>query len=319
MSSTAPARIVPLLATALLAVSASESPAQTRAVAVTVDDLPHVGGSGTLSEARRVTSAMTEVLERRRVPASGFVTGKRVLVAGQVEERLELLREWVRAGTTLENHSYSHESFHRVPAWRHRDDVVRGQLLPSRIAAEFGDTVRFYRHPFNHAGETLAIRERFAEFLARRDLEVAPFTVEHADYLYNRLYVAARAAGDTAGMRRVGRAYLDQLDRGFAFAEELAAETFDRPIPQVFLIHANGINADYLARMLDRLEARGYRFVSLAEAVEDPAYASPDGYSGTAGVSWLHRWREGLGLEDRLRDEPDPPAWALEAYRELGS
>lgn len=306
---------VAIVSSCLLALAPS-LPAQTRTVAITVDDLPHAGGERALSDARRVTEAMTEALMIHAVPASGFVTGRRVLVDGQVEERMELLREWVRAGVTLENHSFSHQSFHNWPAWRYQDDVLQGQLLPARIAAEFGDTVRFYRHPFNHAGLTLEIREKFAFFLARRGLQVAPFTVEHGDYLFNRLYVTARAAGDTEAMRIVGRAYLEQLELAFGFMEELAAETFGRPIPQVFLIHANDINADYLAAMLDRIQARGYRFVSLAEAVEDPGYATPDGYSGTAGVSWLHRWRESLGLEDRLREEPDPPRWVLDAYRE---
>jgi len=307
--------ILAALFAAALVVSASALSAQTRTVAITVDDLPYAGAGEALADARRVTDAMTAVLATRGVPAGGFVTGMRVLVEGQVDERMELLREWIRAGATLENHSFSHQSFHRGPGWRYRDDVVQGQLLVARIASEFGDTVRFFRHPFNHAGLTLEARQEFATFLAQRGLEVAPFTVEHGDYLFNRLYVKARAEGDTAMMLRVGSAYLRQLDLAFGFVEELAAETFGRPIPQVFLIHANDINADYLEATLDRLEARGYRFVTLAEAVEDPAYATPDGYSGTAGVSWLHRWREGLGLEDRLPEEPDPPQWVLDAYR----
>jgi hypothetical protein len=69
--------------------------------------------------------------------------------------------------------------------------------------------------------------------------------------------------------------------------------------------------------MLGRLEARGYAFVSLEEALRDPAYGTPDTYIGTNGPSWLHRWRTGLGLPSRLRDEPDLPAWAYQAYRAL--
>lgn len=118
-------------------------------------------------------------------------------------------------------------------------------------------------------------------------------------------------------MAKVGQAYLMQLDRAFDFMEELALETFGRAIPQIFLIHANTINADHLDEMLARLEERGYAFASLAEAVEDEAYATADRYTGRAGVSWLHRWREALGVRDRLPDEPDPPGWVLEAYREL--
>ena len=66
------------------------------------------------------------------------------------------------------------------------------------------------------------------------------------------------------------------------------------------------------------LRARGYRFVTLEEALADPAYDTPDEYVGPTGISWLHRWRRTLQLEDRLRDEPDPPKWLLQTYGGLG-
>ena len=51
------------------------------------------------------------------------------------------------------------------------------------------------------------------------------------------------------------------------------------------------------------------------EAMEDEAYGTPDEYVGINGVSWLHRWRKTLGMENRLRLEPDPPRWLIEAAR----
>jgi hypothetical protein len=151
--------------------------------------------------------------------------------------------------------------------------------------------------------------------MAKRGYRIAPFTVEHRDYLFNALYVAARAQGDSVRMGRIGDAYLAQLDTAFAFAEELSRDTFGRDVAQVFLIHANDINADYLSEMLARLSRRGYRFVTLQETLADPAYATPDEYVGPTGISWLHRWRVTLGLRERWREEPDPPAWVLKAYR----
>ena len=116
-------------------------------------------------------------------------------------------------------------------------------------------------------------------------------------------------------MQRIGEAYLTQLDTAIRFAEYLSRETFGREIPQIFLIHANRINADHLGQMLNLLDARGYRFVSLDEAARDPAYATPDKYTEPWGINWLHRWRVGLGLPSLLREEPDPPAWVWEAYQ----
>lgn len=42
-----------------------------------------------------------------------------------------------------------------------------------------------------------------------------------------------------------------------------------------------------------------------------------DVYVGPYGISWLHRWRQGLGLPNRLIDEPEPPAWIMDGYRAL--
>ncbi|HEX9950174.1 MAG TPA: hypothetical protein VGB53_00255, partial [Rubricoccaceae bacterium] len=151
-----------------------------------------------------------------------------------------------------------------------------------------------------------------------RGVRLAPFTVEHADYLFNDLYADALQRGDTALAARTGAAFLTHLDAALDFAEGLSVETFGREVPQTLLLHANALNAAYLGATLDRLAARGYRFVTLEEAAADPAYGSPDGYTERFGVSWLHRWRAGRGLPSRLRDEPDPPAWILEALDARG-
>ena len=286
-------------------------------VAITIDDLPYAGGPQRLEEATRTAEAFVEALARYEAPASGFVTGVNVMIEGQTDARLDVLRRWRDGGIHLDNHSFSHRSFHQIPQTAYLDDATQGLLFPDYLMREKSDSVRFYRHPFNHTGNTKAARHAFDRFLEERGLLLAPFTVEHADYLFNQLYVNAREKADSAAMTRIGEAYLAQLDTAFTFAEDLAQETFGRAIPQVFLIHANAINAAYLVPMLDRLQARGYRFVSLDEAVRDPAYDTPDHYVGNYGISWLHRWRETLNLENRLRHEPDPPRWIIDAYRAL--
>ncbi len=287
------------------------------AVALTIDDLPYAGGPQRLEDAAGTAEAFVAALARYEAPASGFVTGASVMIDGQIDARLDVLRRWQDGGVRLENHSFSHRSFHQIPLADYLDDAAQGLLFPEHLMRAQGDSVRYYRHPFNHTGKTEAARQAFDVFLEERGLRLAPFTVEHADYAFNQLYVDARARGDSIVMHRIGEAYLAQLDTAFAFAERLADETFGRAIPQVFLIHANAINADYLERMLERLQARGYHFASLDQALLDPAYATPERYLGGFGISWLHRWRDALALENRLRDEPDPPRWIIDAYRKL--
>jgi hypothetical protein len=116
-------------------------------------------------------------------------------------------------------------------------------------------------------------------------------------------------------MERLRKSYLDYNDGQFEFMERLSAEMFGREISQILLIHANDINADCLDEMLKRLEKRGYRFVTLDQALEDKAYQTKDDYIGLHGPSWLHRWTVSLGLKMKLDQEPDPPKWVMEMFK----
>ena len=308
-----------LLLLAAVALVHLATPAQAqRTVAVTFDDLPVVSGTE-LAEAERVTDALLDALAAHGAVADVFVTGANVEVDGEAEARRGLLRRWRDAGHVLHNHGHSHLRYSETDPAVYLADTERGQRLVEGSFEGDGPSgeAAFFRAPYNDLGASAESRAALAAALDRDGVRLAPFTVEHADWLFNAVYRDALARGDTAIARRTGRAYLAQLDAAFAFAEGLSAETFGREVPQVFLLHANRINADHLGAMIQRLAERGYTFVTLAEAVRDPAYATADAYTRKWGVSWLHRWRVGLGLPSALRDEPEPPGWVTEAYEAL--
>lgn len=295
-------------------------PAQAqRQVVITIDDLPYVGPPDTSAAAMQCTEALLVASEAHRIEATVFVTGRRLEIAGDDELGRDLLRRWRDAGHRLENHGWGHLAYNRTAIPEYLADVTRGRRLVEDILQEREDSaaVHFFRAPFNQTGPTEKKRAALLNELDRHDVSLAPFTVEHADYVFSALYADAMAQGDSARARRIGQAYLDHLDTAFTYVEGLSRDTFGREIPQVFLIHANMINAAYLERMLARLRQRGYRFVKLETAIQDPAYSTPDGYVGPWGISWLHRWREGLDEESRLREAPDPPSWIMEAYRAM--
>ena len=120
-------------------------------------------------------------------------------------------------------------------------------------------------------------------------------------------------------MDRLRAAYVDYTVSVTEQMEALSRETFGREVPQVLLVHANATNADALDEALGRLAGRGYRFVTLGEALADDAWRTPDEYVGPRGPSWLYRFRVAKGLPLRLELEPDPPKWVLDLYREAQS
>jgi peptidoglycan/xylan/chitin deacetylase (PgdA/CDA1 family) len=284
-----------------------------RTVAITIDDLPYVGDS--LADATAATERLIAALRRHQAAAAIFVEGRRVEVEGETAARLSLLQQWQAAGQDIANHGFGHRDYNDTPVETYRADVDRGWAIVERVAG--ADALRQFRAPYNHTGADEAAAAALLAHLDARDMRLTPFTVDHADWMFNAVYEDAIARGDAALAQRVGAAYLDQIDRAFGFAESLAQDTFARTIPQVFLIHANRINADHLDAMLQRLDRRGYRFVRLEQAMRDPVYASDSGHVTRWGYSWLHRWRADRGLPNRLAEEPEPPAWISAAFQAL--
>jgi hypothetical protein len=195
--------------------------------------------------------------------------------------------------------------------------VLKGEVVTRALLQRHGRTPRYYRHTFTQTGPTREAKQAFEAFLKAHGYTVAPFTVEHVDYAFAALYTDALAAKDAPQTRTIVDAYLAHLDTMLEFFEGESRELFGREIPQILLIHANRLNAATLGAMLDRMQARGYRFVTLDEALRDPAYESPDEYVGQAGPSWLHRFfvAKGRDIMTSLRGEPDPPRFIQDAYR----
>ena len=75
------------------------------------------------------------------------------------------------------------------------------------------------------------------------------------------------------------------------------------------MIHSNDLHTDALDALLTRIEQRGYRWVTLGEAMKDAAYATPDEFVGTTGRRGSIAGASAKKLPPRMRDEPDPPQW----------
>ncbi|WP_284100029.1 polysaccharide deacetylase family protein [Parachitinimonas caeni] len=95
----------------------------------------------------------------------------------------------------------------------------------------------------------------------------------------------------------------------------MSNELFNRQIAQILLIHANRLNADSLDKTLSRLRARGNRFVTLEQALQDPAYRQKDRASRQFGPSWLARWARVQGKKLSVYGQPDPAGWIADQHQ----
>jgi len=284
-----------------------------REVAVTFDDVPGVQRAGC---SRRAVEALNQKLiaaiKRHHIPATGLVVES--ICGGDSKLLADVLRLWRDAGLELGNHSYSHLDINHTPLQRYQADVIRGEATTRMVLAEKGKRIEYFRHPFLHAGKDLATKRAFERFLAQRGYRVAPVTIDNQEWVFAEVYARALRKGDRAAMQRIGAGYLEYMAGVFDFFERLSREVLGYEVKQVLLLHDNPLNADYLDGLVRMMERRGYRFVSLEQALSDPAYQLPDAYAGPQGLSWIHRWS--LTKGGPFKTEPREPEWIAKLYQE---
>ena len=173
---------------------------------------------------------------------------------------------------------------------------------------------RYYRYPYNDTGNTAEKKNSFLAFLAADGYAPAPMTYENYDWMYASLYDDALARKDVASAERVKQEYLAESQRNIAFIEKLSEMDFHRQISQIADLHVTQMNADLLDELLTLFERNGYKFISMQEALADPAYKTDDQFVGSDGISWLLRWQPALGMPIDYKDDSEPPTWVQDAY-----
>jgi peptidoglycan/xylan/chitin deacetylase (PgdA/CDA1 family) len=230
-----------------------------------------------------------------------------------------LLEAWLDRGLELGNHGHSHLDLHGVEPGTWTADVLRGERVTRPLSASRGVPFRWFRHPFLHTGMSVEVQRSTAAFLRQHGYAIAPVTIDNGEYIYGGAYTAARARADSVAMERIGRDYVRyMLDVVDYYEGQASVIVGDPSFPQVLLIHAYALNADWLGVLLDALAQRGWRWASLDEALDHPAYRRPvHGWTGRGGITWLHRWAITADMDRSVfRGEPEVPAWVVALYEE---
>ena len=287
---------------------------QAQTIAVTIDDLPVVTTQRTLEARRDITKRLLGHIKKAKVPAIGFVNENKLYRDGKpVEEEIALLKMWLDAGLELGNHTFSHRSADAISLEDYTNDIIRGEAITKELLKAKGMRMRFFRHPFLQTGSDMGKKNAIYKFLSEHGYTVAPVTHDNADYIFARAYDNVRDKGDREMMKRVGDAYVPYMEAKMEYWERQAIKTLGRPVSHTLLMHANSINAEYFDDLAAMFQKRGYKFVTLEEALKDEAYKLPDNFTRRAGISWLHRWTLDKGWDFVVKNEPKVPDFVLKA------
>lgn len=296
---------------ALHAQTAPDKPLQRREVAVTIDDLPLNGPRFELKRLQDMTGRLLSGITRNRIPVVGFVNESLLYAPNETDARIALLKAWSDAGVELGNHTFAHLGFRDTSLEKYEDDFVRGDTVIRALLKEKGRTPRYFRHPYLQMGPTEEIERSFESFIAERGYRIAPVTIDILDWMFRVAYANARTQRDSDQMKRVSEEYLKFAALKFEFCERVTNDLFGHPIKQILLIHANELNADNLDSLVRIIKGRGYEFITLEQALQDPVYRFPDKYKDTS--DWQAHWSFSMGKQF---EPPQPPEFIQKIYQD---
>ncbi|HEX6802450.1 MAG TPA: polysaccharide deacetylase family protein [Terriglobales bacterium] len=308
-------RFFALVAAGCSIVLPAQTPGQ-RAVAITVDDLPAAASQMmTASEIQEMTTKLVTTLRDQKIPAVGFVNEGKLYTWGEVDGRINALKTWLDNGMELGNHTFAHTSLNRVTLKEWEEEVIRGETVTRLLLAQHKMKMRYLRHPYLDTGRDLETRRQAEAFLTERGYRIAPVTMDAWDWMYARVYEDARRRGDANLQKRLLDSYLAYTTQVFDYYEKFSRNLMGYEPRQILLLHGNWLEADHIGEVLELLRKRGYQFVTLEEALSDPAYSMPDEYVGEEGTSWIDHWAITRGQPPR--NTPVFPQWVIDLANAL--
>jgi peptidoglycan/xylan/chitin deacetylase (PgdA/CDA1 family) len=239
-----------------------QSIAQTKEIAITIDDLPLVASQmNNQANQQRSTERFSKIIQaftNNQVPATGFI------IAGAIEKgQWVFLEQFRKAGLSLGNHTYSHRSAHQLSAQKYIADISRADKVIAPLLTE----PKYFRFPYLDEGNNIA-KPQIQQFLAENHYIVAPVTIDSKDFEFNeQLYHVPYRAREK---------YVNQLKKrylSYVWNQTLKTEkkAKGKSVKQILLIHANLLNSYALNDLIQMYKKNGYTFITLTEALKNPA------------------------------------------------
>jgi peptidoglycan-N-acetylglucosamine deacetylase len=263
----------------LLAFSAQQAVSQE--MAITFDDLPAHGSMPAGVTRLEIAQSILATLKRERMPPTyGFVNGKRV---EEHASTLEVLSAWRAAGQPLANHTWAHRDIKDESLVEFEADVAKNEPLLKQLMGN--EDWHWFRYPYLREGETVEKRRAARQWLFAQGYRIAEVSMDFEDYLWNDPYARCVALHDDASIAKLHDSYLEVADQYYGLFRQLSQMVYGRDVKYVLLMHVGAFDARMLPELLSLYRGKGVRFVSLAEAISDPAYRDdPDIGDATGGA-----------------------------------
>lgn len=245
------------------------APVGAQQVAITFDDLPEHGDLPPHVSRLQVAKSLLSTFKKENLPpVYGFING---VALEDTPSEMKVLKAWRAAGQPLGSHTYSHPALTGTTVEKYEQDIAKNEPLLEKLMA--GQDWRWFRYPYLREGETLEKRDAIRGYLVQKGYEVAQVSLDFEDYMWNDPYARCSVKGDAKSIEWLKKSYLETADEYIRVFREVTHTLYGRDISYVLLLHIGPFDAKMFPELVGLLRSRGFSFVSLPEAMKDPAYA----------------------------------------------
>jgi peptidoglycan-N-acetylglucosamine deacetylase len=237
-------------------------------VAFTFDDLPSHGDLPPGKTRLEIANSFLRTLHDQHMPqVYGFINAANL---EKEPDNVAVLKAWRDAGNSLGNHAYSHPSLNDLTPEQFEADIAKNEPTLSKLMA--GEDWHWFRYPFLWEGDTLERRHDVRTWLQQHDYQIAQVSMDFGDYLWNAPYARCVAKHDDEAIEALRASYLATADQSITVFRDLTHTLYGRDISYVLLLHIGAFDAKMLPDLIALFRSRGFTFITLPEAMKDPAY-----------------------------------------------
>ena len=253
-------------------------------IALTFDDLPVHGPLPQGLTREDIANSIIRALKSANAPPIyGFVNATWLKSDPSTAQVLQL---WRDAGFPLGSHTFSHMDPNTNSLEAFEQNILDDE--PTLEKYMDGQDWRWLRFPYLHEGETLEKHHAIMDFLKQHNYRVAQITLSFGDYNYNEPYARCLAKNDQQAIEQLKQSYLDGAEEQLTDGPKQAELIYGHDIKHIMLLHIGGFETVMLPKLLDLLQQRGWKLITLPEATSDPAYAD-DPQLPTYGGTFLQQ------------------------------
>jgi peptidoglycan/xylan/chitin deacetylase (PgdA/CDA1 family) len=178
---------------------------------------------------------------------------------------IQRLRDYVKAGCTIGNHSYSHNHISDIGTANYINDVLKADTVLSQLQGY----EKIFRYPYLEEGNTQQTRDSIRNVLIEHGFEFGYVTVDTYDWYLNFVIAEAVRNGKKINYEALKEVYIELIWQSLQFYDNIAKSVLGRSPNHVILLHENDLAALYAKDLINYLKSQGCNFITPQEAYSD--------------------------------------------------